>query len=116
MISGNTARRTLLWMTALSIGLASLQGAAADHPQPGSGIFQTPLTSENIDDRASAEWFDGAEHPLATPLKLRQYVWTQTATTAGSALYLRRLAAAGSSPSPPGIQVSACYRHYPREM
>ena len=51
---------------------------AADHPQPASGPFATPLTNALVDDAASAEYFDGVEHPLANANLLRQLVWTQT--------------------------------------
>ena len=73
------AMLVLIWLAA-GTGHAA---AAVDHPQPDSGPLATPLTSANIDDSASAEWVDGAEHPLANALRLRAFVWTQSAPTLG---------------------------------
>ena len=58
----------------------------ADHPQPLSGAFATPLTDALIDARAEAEWdVDGVERPLENPAALRQIVWTQTQAPASGA-------------------------------
>ena len=72
---------------ALSASAPSLAAAGygADHPQPQSGSFVTPLTDALIDTRAQAEWVDGAERPLGNPTTLRQVVWTQTQAPASGA-------------------------------
>ncbi len=53
-------------------------GYVADHPQPKSGAFATPLTDALIDTNAGAQWVDGSERPLENSTALRQVVWTQT--------------------------------------
>jgi len=70
---------------------------AAEHPQPLSGAFATPLTNALIDNAALAEWVGGAERPLANPMALRQLVWTQTDSPQGNFLQF------GAS-SQPGIR------------
>lgn len=60
------------------LAFGSFAQLLADHPQPDSGPFATPLTNANIDGAAVAEWFDGAEHPLSNPFQLSRLVWTQT--------------------------------------
>ncbi|WP_263351578.1 hypothetical protein [Acidicapsa acidisoli] len=61
-----------------------LPSFAADHPQPLSGAFATPLTDAAVDNASFAEWFGGSEHPLANPNLLRQILWTQaTMPTSG---------------------------------
>jgi hypothetical protein len=71
----------------LGCSLLNRPSLAADHPQPLSGSFATPLTDAAIDDASFAEWFDGSERPLANPTLLRQNLWTQTkAPSTGSLL------------------------------
>jgi hypothetical protein len=65
----------VLTIFVLAVGMNAV---AADHPQPLSGPFATPLTDANLDASSFAEWFNGAERPLANPNALRQVVWTQT--------------------------------------
>ena len=49
---------------------------AADHPQPASGPFATPLTDAAIDTASFAEWINGSERPLQSPDPVRQLIWT----------------------------------------
>jgi hypothetical protein len=71
--------------------LSSAALSAADHPQPQSGSFATPLTDSILDSASFAEWSSssgsgtgGAERPLANPNALRQIIWTQTASVSSS--------------------------------
>jgi len=57
---------------------------AADHPQPLSGVFATPLTDAAIDSASFAEWSAGSEHPSANPVPLRQTIWTQNTAPASA--------------------------------
>lgn len=70
-------------MLAIATATSSVAaGYAADHPQPQSGAFATPVTDALIDTHAAAEWVDGAERPLENPAALRQLVWTQNSAPA----------------------------------
>jgi len=62
----------------LAVTLSSRSSFAADHPQPLSGPFATPLTDAALDNASFAEWCGGSEHPLPDPNAIRQRVWTQT--------------------------------------
>src|SRR5580658_3647626 len=59
---------------------------AADHPQPLSGPFATPLTDATVDYASVAEWVDGSERPLVNPNALRQVIWTQSFASASGLL------------------------------
>jgi len=63
----------------------STVGAQANGPDKAlsSGPFATAVTVSIIDDRASAEWVDGVERPVANPNLLRQQVWTQSSASIG---------------------------------
>jgi hypothetical protein len=62
----------------LAVTLSSHSSFAADHPQPLTGPFATPLTDAALDNASFAEWCGGSEHPLPDPNAIRQRVWTQT--------------------------------------
>jgi len=59
---------------------------AADHPQPVSGPFATPLTDATVDYASVAEWVDGSEHLVTNPNTVRQTVWTQNFASASGLL------------------------------
>jgi hypothetical protein len=71
----------------LGIALCNCPAVAADHPQPLSGPFATPVTDALLDNSSFAEWCGGIERPAADPVAIRLRIWTQaSASVAGSLL------------------------------
>ena len=57
---------------------AMLAGAGAQDAAKSAGVFETPLTLENLDAAAFAAWVDGAEKPMDYKDGPRHVIWTKT--------------------------------------
>jgi hypothetical protein len=64
-----------LWVVA---ALCTAAPAASPSPLANDSIFATPLTIENLDAGAFAEWADGAERPFALKRGPSHVAWTRT--------------------------------------
>ena len=72
---------------ALILSALSTRSVAADHPQPLTGPFATPVTDAAVDLATFAEWVDGSEHPLSNLNLLKQFLWTQSYAPIGLLAY-----------------------------
>ena len=101
----NVAIVTVSLIVVLMVAQAPSMQAQAGRMAPPTQFPAAPLASSltdgNLDDSVSAEWADGAEHPVAQPGNLRARLWTTT----HSSLYGTFAFGAGVQPGPRHLRI-----------